>query len=1618
MAPVLTSKETVFLDQLKPLFRNGDPQLSSALYTAVETQMRQSEGESTTADVFAAMQAVLDGYKQQMQAIATQNRADAEAAQAGIAATKTTKSIPIAGQAEIEALAVALNQTITPERVQAIADAASAADLSIAPTLQFTLDAAFSAHLVTEIHQEKSEKRVTGHGNFATSPVHGQGKLTRAFNNEKNIHGTHTSFVVRPDMFKNNQVEYDTVDMIAEAWLKKNPDIKTLPALTVVDDKGTHEFPEVTLSGRGDLRTVSLWIQRANALPRVDGKFCDATRFDNPRIFPGQELALPPGSNDLSPRQVFLKCTTCEVRTGQQDVDVAGGPRIAVTPHAAEAPPPVEPPPPPPVEPPPVEPPPPVRPPEYRPHEFFRQSSQATDGPTYRPGSMDHALLTLARSGVDANFTQEYFSLKNVVARMSVKGERASGQLGKDDFLIEGDAPFGNAQSQQDDGYAKRNSHTTGGESYISRWGNGPRGRVYFPGDAEVVTDGPDVGSYRRWDGNRLEAAKGGHYKMPLFNKFTIPIGRFFGLPVGASIGRPSSQEVFEAETRRWGISQVDAALPNVNFGGGDNMFSDVQARLTSPFETPDRVYAYMHLLNAQQTFVASMKGMDHCTDIADKQACAERALQAYRDYSENMLVSRVDAMRIPLEESNKAVRVYMQSQGVDVAAIDARLATMGHLSVVDMPQEQLEQQQSYRNKQDKRYRDITPGETNLAYSASEEYAYVTENYFELEYAKGRATEQSERQMNIEARQAFEQIIPNQQSLRAVNQFIRTNRNMQIEFGQLLHDMYRHPTNYGFSSQDEAMELLNPLLGGSEAVRDQVTKQGKTRGGAIPLPIVSMFLKDDNHHMRNPALLGAAVADNIDKNPALLAEVLDRATNLDYGTGAPRRRARRHAERDDTELSGVVTDGRRFGTAILHAYAADHSALDEGEMPAGYQNLAATLPPSAEPVVRRAVLNGAAHAERGSSGRSGNAVQFLDNRYVEEQQKAQQGDVDLNRTFDRTMGGEEAQEMGAHQIAVMGMSGHQWLLRDAITATGLRHPEFFQQLAEDIRSAKKTSIQNKYRFVARKCEKAGRAAEHYQRTGSEHAFNKSARKVKRIFEKMDTNAENDRGALVENAMDVALKFIGDDPQLSRMVLETVSNDETLRDTYLKNVPGAIMTTDGVRVTNHGRTVDKGRQFPDPNEDKLYQTQLFEAKGRGGRRKRYDVNKDELHNIVDADHDAQDDRDFSSTRRSRREDARAQRRYDEEQRALGERAHNYGNHEDPEPQRRAQRRQDQQRAQNDHAVRIQNEAMTQDDLPVQAATTASLNLPAGSNLQIVGQPDTNAAAPAQVAQAASYPAQSDHAVRIQNEAANNADASLDLPAGSNLQVVQGYTGGHAQAPQGAQHTAGGTNKSLPDGSLSPAAKAAADALGLKGLVKNNVLGTNPVVYVGSGGVDQQSVAALASWVRIMGVNKNFPEDLTPEMAATLMLENQVATLSSQDGNLVVNLDNTKVQSLVVDAATTAKLNQNTVANGTADLSMNQKIQAAQTLVSENLISVTQDPQDMVPVQESISLEATKALGQKLGEVKGVNRLGIIAAALISFIRIPGKAPVVPGEPPPPPPVTPVPCVGCNDPFVGM
>ncbi len=1168
-----TQNETNFLTQLRTILTSDDATqqtIYDLMYDAAEAKVAETDGESTAAEIAEALQAGIDQYKEQMRKVVDLNRAEANRQNALLKKAEgneaKSRTVPISGREELEGMGNALTSAVTAEKLQAVLNATTQAGLPVGDAATFSLDVKFDAQIIEKVGAEQTVRdRKIMSGKIAESRTI---DAQVPFKKGGRIKGEFDKFVVRGDIDADDAIKtYDTLDGWVDEVYAKNG--RSLPALTI----GGKTYPAIEDASRSDIKR---WIIRANDLKPMTGKDCNGKRF-TAILFPeGHELAIPPVEG-FAPPQNYFHCKTCEVNVqpldfkpvSLGDVVIAGKPQAIIAPVAdeflaASAP-----------------------APKTREHqERFHHASQSTDGETYRVGSHDHALMALARSGLDPRFTEEYYAIHNIVARKRIKRQKDEGQIGENSFGDEGKGFAENRESTKNNKHAKRDADT-GDKGFIGESITGGATVVYFPGDAEVITSGADIGGFKRYDGLRSNFAFSKEFAMEIAGRqIVMPLGGS-DLPAGYSIGNPSHQEKFYSMTTRWGLGQVKTALAAVNFDGYDNLFRNQNARETGPQETEDRIYDYMHVLNAQKNLVEGLAEVDNAKTLEGKQAAAERALIAYRDFKENTFIVRVDSLKEPLKQSEAGMRAYLASQGVDVAAIDTKLSTAPRTAVVDMPQEQLEKLQAYHRQEDKRFHDIKPGQTNIAYTMTEQYAYHNQSYFEHEVAEERAVERSEAEVSAQTWGAWKTILGNDEALAASQKFIAQNHDAQVEISNLLHDIHRNPHLYGFKNAKEAKEqLLDKIVPrDNEAARDEMLKKGRTS------PILAFG--DERFHNQNPQILAELVAN---ADPEVFRDLITRGVSTDLGFDRKGR-----------------TDGRPFGRALLHAYGAEMDAPVQNAFGTHYNALAEALGKDGadEIRVREAVRDASAYVEAGATGRSVNAVQYLDNRLQDEQIKANEtGVVDANKTYSTLFVSEAARKAGADKIAVLGLSAHAPLARDAILATILNNPEALKRLNDpkvrqviddeiekiekaelSLKDVKHTSSKNEYGDLKRTLNRTARLAAKYQRSGDADDLEKTARKFGMFFTEAEAHAEGNTGALHMNAWNVMIKAIGSDAAMSAAVVETIGNDAELRDAFIKTTRDGLIATDGTRVTNQGKR-GTGRQFADTSADEAYSSRFF------------------------------------------------------------------------------------------------------------------------------------------------------------------------------------------------------------------------------------------------------------------------------------------------------------------------------------------------------------------------------------------------------------------------------------------
>ena len=963
----------------------------------------------------------------------------------------------------------------------------------------------------------------------------------------------------------------DTVGHYAQNLYERNPEIRA-------------QFPQGLWGANGFVMHL---VRFNNNLPvserpagwqritAANGKDCDGTPERSPHLTRGRTFVYPEVTNEiLDPGK---PCARIEEVPNEAPAPTPPGPAPVPT---APAPAPV------------------TQLREQGPTEFIRQDAPSMDGTNWRPGTQIHALETLARSGLNPDFTREYYALKNIAARHAVVNQRDTGEVGGNvngngtgDHLNEGRTILGigeDGESRRNDGEARRRG-TTGRGGVVGAALTGPRARGFVTGHiAEIGADG----TYVRAERMPIELAKGGNYAYQIAGvNIPLPIPGF--VPVGGLWSSPQGQTVLPAETRRWGISQPSNAHAAVNEAGYHNVFRDQQAMLGGALETPDRIYAYTHGLNANQTFIGSMRAFDETTDPTQRQALAVQALVANRDMADNLLVRRVDAFRIPIEQEREGIRNYLQSQGVDLAAADAVVSTAPRLPLRDMNQEQLERQQDYRGLANSRYAGINPGQTNAAYAATERFAYPAMNRFDQALARGEAPVANEAQVLQATREAALAIIsaPTAHEVFAAN--LESNPNLGIQVTNLLRDMPRNAQAYGFQNAREAQAFVRSISGNDGQVRAELERRGDTAA----LPLIGI---DKPFSGANIGVVAPVVADAIRTSPTLFNELIDRATNTEYGVDRQGR-----------------TDGRRYGVGILRSFAAERVATNapDGTTPAAYEALATALGgvgSPAEQTVFRGALLAASVGESGASNVSNPGVQRLDNlytaaqyghraangeqvgvvggAYAEQHREALRnqgagenlnvfntGAFDGSGVYDAARSGDvrgvvtgllrtaDARESGSTGVAVGGLNAYPALARDAVLLTIINEPNALNSAIRDLRTLDRSASGDKYGELAAALEGTRTAASRYKESGNAADLEAATRRFGSFFANLEASQGHRHGELRQTAWNQFVAAVGNNPDASAWVADTAVRDEQLAAGVLRAMPGIIAASDNRRL---------------------------------------------------------------------------------------------------------------------------------------------------------------------------------------------------------------------------------------------------------------------------------------------------------------------------------------------------------------------------------------------------------------------------------------------------------------------
>lgn len=850
--------------------------------------------------------------------------------------------------------------------------------------------------------------------------------------------------------------------------------------------------------------------------------------------------------------------------------------------------------------------------PQYR----GRRATGAADGRFVTPDTNHGSYEHLAQTGLNPAFSRQWYALQDVAARMPVIFASHSGQRNPD-HLLEGDRlPFTeDGESRRDDGYADRVDGINGGRQnafiagymdfvivaengvrYVQNAAN-PTERVReseFPGLSELNLP---VGTQIRHNGGIWEFAHGGDYPLPV---------------VGALFTAPSTQEPFDAEQSRYGLTQNVLILSHEDFYGRDTITRDTRAEASSPLETSDRVNAMTAGLNAQREFRRGMNNFRAATDAQSREDAAVLALTAHRDFGNNMLIRQVDSRYEQLEADERAIENFFASEGVDLARVRARVAAAEPLPIRFMDQATMDTLQDY-SPENPQYTHLRAGEVIPGSPAILADAYRDQTLTESVIARGRAQELSETDMIAASRGAWQSITANPEAVRAIGAGMQTNPELALEFGEGLTDMLRNPQNYGFRDRREAREFVVQFVGDNEEVRRDVLNNGSTQ-----------WIVDRPDNMQDPRSFGQVAGAIIQQNPALFTDAMNRMT--------------------DPALPGELSDGRSTGVALLRALGQERGATPDAMGPTYTAIVSAPEGVSEEHGIRNTIASAGLYANQGASGVSVNGFQRLDNLYVAAQYGAlaAQGqpylvatDADIDSGAARARAQElfpgqrvrifntgafdgsaiyEAARRGDndavyHQlfmepgavaansdsVAVQALQTRPVLGREAVTAAILRDPSSLDGPIARLRSYSTTTRggASRYDELADALERAQRAAEEYQRTGDPAKLNEVGVVVGRYFREMEFNARSNGGAWRDNAWRSFIDAAGQDDRASAALLAAIEADPEMRNALTAGLPDALVQLDASRGTNRGKLGDNEYQLPaNQRGDALYQPSLF------------------------------------------------------------------------------------------------------------------------------------------------------------------------------------------------------------------------------------------------------------------------------------------------------------------------------------------------------------------------------------------------------------------------------------------
>jgi hypothetical protein len=1009
--------------------------------------------------------------------------------------------------------------------------------------------------------------------------------------NEKNQQFKHR-YVVRVDATADdNENNYDTLGLIAEEWLRLNPDATSIEAGDLAAKKSLPVVPE----GASDAKKrkinaqrrkiIEEWIDTENKLVDINGRMCKekgGAAFRAPLIWPGLNLDLPmvegttalvdegaaaadgktvkvvdpqqAGPCGKKPRGAKSSCVDPVIETAPNDNVKAPAPKVEA-----------------------------VQPKDVSPRHHGFKAQAATNAQYWQPGSIDYAMEIKAMTGLDAEYTKRYYSEQIAPRLREKKKHRGDGS----DYTKQGRGGVNDRSSRENNDEARRDDGN-GPRNELAKNFFGDPGRIRVNGFIDKFADGVTdkdregniipKGSMIRHDGLELTTFGGQHRGITVGK---VHIGFLPGYNVTAS--NPSHQTSWSTVTGPGGLTEVAHAFSNLNKIGKIGVFTDERAINSQTVVDADHIIAGTFLdlttktVNENFDIVASTTAKPE-----EKQAAAIEVLKALRDQKQNFLVEQNGAEVVKLETAENAVRNYFAQNDINVPLKEdiEDLSKYERVHLARMPKEQLKKQHNVRFNKDKfAHFEGSEGERfpkeveeyleSRAYGAPKD-KHRLQNIYDLRVAQAQDKVKTQTEMMNLNKEAWDKILASDESIKKFGEFVASDQQGAIAAGAWLHDVERNPKNYGLHRGDARADV-KALLGGDKAAIDDVLK----RGYSSPI----LFIRDQKLALARPEQFGPVLGKAIQDNPAAFRDLMQRSTSIDAGK----------------------TDGNRHAIGMLASYARVDAVGKDNEPVAAAEALKATMSPENAKVVDDAIFHafhyGDTHVRNAPTQgqeRVQNVFEKAQNENLAYLANVKNGvvdakDVDLNKLYHDLYLSDAAKDAGSQQIGTLGGFGVAKAVgKDAIFLTLMRDPKAFDAIKshlgkdnDDLKDHAKSNyrvlnIRDRNNQLRRVIGRVQDIAEEYNKSEpkDQALWQKAADEYNSFFVTMEVKGDRKKNGHAQrvaknmaNAVDGLYYAVGQSPEVSTTVMKTILDDPRLSDAVLSITPEAASYTDAVAHTH-------------------------------------------------------------------------------------------------------------------------------------------------------------------------------------------------------------------------------------------------------------------------------------------------------------------------------------------------------------------------------------------------------------------------------------------------------------------